>query len=455
MSSRAYQLRKRWAARRALSDTSHDPPLVSRASLDQLPLHLISDSLAAEAQECSGVSGTASSSRAVSRTCSPVVWESGGSQGAWCGCAALENPTCSSPLHESLVGGLVERVCCLLEPCQVDVGVQVTSPLEDKPTRSTKPKKFCERQRSGHSSGRSSGEKSFDKSSDPPVAACEGKRDSAHVAGATGPPQVSLLSPRRSSLAERQRPRSRSHGTCLDGAEAGGCWPRDLLCRQAAMECRDQSSPGSFEASPLGDPHDFQKQESESFDQDELTSHLEELPSQMPRRESRTGIFNGLYTSISAATKLRLVHQLSVDETRSNVYADLAALATAPELTGAPPLPYTADLTPLKPAEKRRRFFQRKQTNSAPDSFDGNLPCATKARGPHSVSFCLDSALKLPTLLPWANTGKWQSNALCLRMVIVLKDLRSNGQRSLPGNGKLCASLKPTVSTALDPLLRQ
>lgn len=409
MSSRAYQLRRRWAARRALSDTSQDPPLASRASLDQLPLHLAGGDLASEPQEAGGVSGTASSSRAVSRTCSPVVWESGGGQGAWCGCAALENPTCSSPLHESLVGGLVERVCCLLEPCQVDVGVQVSSPVEDRPARPTKPKKFCERQRSGHSSGRSSWEKSFEKSSDPPGAACEARQDSAHVAGATGP-QVNLLSPRRSSLAERQRPRSRSHGTFLD--EPGACWPRELLCRQAAMECRDPSSTSSLEASPLGDARDFAKQESESFDQDELTSHLEELPSQMPRRESRTGIFNGLYTSISAATKLRLVHQLSVDETRSNVYADLAALATAPELTGAPPLPYTADLTPLKPAEKRRRFFQRKQTNSAPDSFDGNLPCATKARGPHSVSFCLDSALKLPTLLPWANAGEWRRPGL-------------------------------------------
>ncbi|XP_071538498.1 uncharacterized protein [Panulirus ornatus] len=172
------------------------------------------------------------------------------------------------------------------------------------------------------------------------------------------------------------------------------------MCAPAAMEFAGRTSPGSLGGSPP--PGDALGQ-AESFDQDELTSHLEELPSQMPRRESRTGIFNGLYTSISAATKLRLVHQLSVDETRSTVYADLAALAAAPDLTGAPPLPYTADLTPIKPAaEKRRRFFQRKQTNSAPDSFDGNLP---NKRSPHSVSFCLDSALKVPTLLPWSNAG--------------------------------------------------
>ncbi|XP_059491244.1 uncharacterized protein LOC132205895 [Neocloeon triangulifer] len=48
---------------------------------------------------------------------------------------------------------------------------------------------------------------------------------------------------------------------------------------------------------------------------------------------------------------------------------------------------------PLKPSEKRRRFFMRKQTNSAPDSFDG--PGGThKAGGHHSVSFCLGVKLK-------------------------------------------------------------
>ncbi|CAB3379256.1 Hypothetical predicted protein [Cloeon dipterum] len=46
---------------------------------------------------------------------------------------------------------------------------------------------------------------------------------------------------------------------------------------------------------------------------------------------------------------------------------------------------------PMKPSEKRRRFFMRKQTNSAPDSFDG--PGGTH-KGAHSVSFCLGMKLK-------------------------------------------------------------
>lgn len=348
-------------------------------------------------------SGTGSPSGVGSpiHTGSPVVWESSGAgQGSWCGCAATGHPSCSSPLHESLVGGLVDRVCCLLEPWHVDVAVQAGHADDDRPTP-VKPRKFCERQRSGHSSERNSDEKSFDKGNDPPGATWGGKGGShPHVEGATGTTLDYDSSGRRRSATDVRRPRSSSYSVPVEGKKPSETWPGEYMCAPAVMEFAGQTSPGSLGGSPP--PGDALGQ-AESFDQDELTSHLEELPSQMPRRESRTGIFNGLYTSISAATKLRLVHQLSVDETRSTVYADLAALAAAPDLTGAPPLPYTADLTPIKPAaEKRRRFFQRKQTNSAPDSFDGNLP---NKGGPHSVSFCLDSALKVPTLLPWSNTG--------------------------------------------------
>ncbi|XP_076042969.1 uncharacterized protein LOC143026440 isoform X2 [Oratosquilla oratoria] len=177
--------------------------------------------------------------------------------------------------------------------------------------------------------------------------------------------------------------------------------PYTSMCKSESMANPGSTSPGSLDGSPPpGDAPSLMamKRDSTSFDQDELKSRLEELPSHLPRRESRTGLFNGLYTSISNTTKLRLVHQLSMDESRSDVYAELAALTTK-DLKDAPPLPYTADLTPLKTSEKRRCFFQRKQTNSAPDSFDGNPQC--KPRDRHSVSFCLDSALKPATLLPW------------------------------------------------------
>jgi hypothetical protein len=45
---------------------------------------------------------------------------------------------------------------------------------------------------------------------------------------------------------------------------------------------------------------------------------------------------------------------------------------------------------PMRPAEKRRRFFMRSKTNSAPDSsFDG-----VPKSGHHSVSFCLGVKIK-------------------------------------------------------------
>ena len=335
------------------------------------------------------------------RTGSPVVWEGGGPlAGGWCGCAGAGQPSCSSPLLESVVGGLTGRVCCLLEPWHVDVGVQ-TELLDEGRAALHKPKKFLERQRSGHSGERSGVEHGLEYGHDPPGGTCG--RGAVPATGIVEGGGGGCGGWRRGGGVV-QRPRSRSYCAPVDTAAAGEAWPRKLMCPPEVMEFSSQTSPGSLG----GSPPQRDVPDSESFDQDELTSHLQELPSQMPRRESRTGLFNGLYTSLSAATKLRLVHQLSVDETRSTVYADLAALANAPELTGVPPLPYTADLTPLKPAEKRRRFFQRKQTNSAPDSFDGNLP---GLRGP-AVSYCLDSALKVPTLLPWANAGQSPFNTL-------------------------------------------
>ncbi|XP_049807081.1 uncharacterized protein LOC126249470 [Schistocerca nitens] len=66
-----------------------------------------------------------------------------------------------------------------------------------------------------------------------------------------------------------------------------------------------------------------------------------------------------------------------------------------------------AGVPSIKPAEKRRRFFMRKQTNSAPDSFEGPGHLSIKPKEHHSVSFCLgsvrkcrgsDSSIQPPTL---------------------------------------------------------
>ncbi|KAK3880025.1 hypothetical protein Pcinc_015450 [Petrolisthes cinctipes] len=390
-------LRRRWASRRSMSDSWQEERGSAATTETYLPQQTLWSREEGTGSEVNSPSGAGSPHHIGS----PVVWElSGGSGGAWCGCAGVGQPSCSSPLHESLVGGLTERFCCLLEPWRVDVGIQ-TGPHDEERPSTVKPRKFSERHRSGYNSERDSIEKSFDRGNDTPGATWSGKGTTIPLTEtATGAPPESYLSTRRRSSIEVQRPRSSSCCAEVDTTKAGKPFPGKFMCGPTAMEFASQTSPGSLGGSP---PPGDAPCDSESFDQDELTSHLQELPSHMPRRASRTGIFNGLYTSINQATKLRLVHQLSVDETRSTVYADLAALAATPDLTGAPPLPYTADLTPLKPSEKRRRFFQRKQTNSAPDSFDGNLPLN---RGPHSVSYCLDSALKVPTLLPWQSSGK-------------------------------------------------
>lgn len=402
MSSRAAHLRRRWASRRAMSDSWPEVQL-PQGSAATTETYLPSFSTACpewpsqdEGPASGAPSGAPSGAGTPSGAGSPVVWEGGGPlAGAWCGCAGAGQPSCSSPLHESVVGGLTGRVCCLLEPWHVDVAVQ-TDIIDEGHAALHKPRKFLERQRSGHGGERIGVEHSLEQGHDPPGGTCG--RSAAPATGFVEPVDGGCGGWRR-GRGVIQRPRSRSYCAPVETTAGGEAWPRKLMCPPEVMEFSSQTSPGSLGGSP---PRRDVPTDSESFDQDELTSHLQELPSQMPRRESRTGLFNGLYTSLSAATKLRLVHQLSVDETRSTVYADLAALAAAPDLTGVPPLPYTADLTPLKPAEKRRRFFQRKQTNSAPDSFDGNLP---GLRGP-AVSYCLDSALKVPTLLPWSNAGQ-------------------------------------------------
>jgi hypothetical protein len=92
-----------------------------------------------------------------------------------------------------------------------------------------------------------------------------------------------------------------------------------------------------------------------------------------------------------------LKHQWSMDETRSAC----RPTRQSSEVIGS-------NSCALKPSEKRRRFFMRKQTNSAPDSFDGAYPVPPpKHKEHHSVSFCLgnvrrcrgsDSSIQPPAL---------------------------------------------------------
>jgi hypothetical protein len=97
----------------------------------------------------------------------------------------------------------------------------------------------------------------------------------------------------------------------------------------------------------------------------------------------------------------KLKHQWSMDETRT-LSSIAGCTRQASEVIGS-------NLCALKPAEKRRRFFMRKQTNSAPDSFDGALPVPPpKHKEHHSVSFCLGNVRRcrgsdssfLPPALP-------------------------------------------------------
>lgn len=100
----------------------------------------------------------------------------------------------------------------------------------------------------------------------------------------------------------------------------------------------------------------------------------------------------------------KLKHQWSMDDTRVNV-ANYSSASAMPSMFGSE----TMQRTEIeKSAEKRKRFFLRKQTNSAPDSFDGGPPMAAKVKEHHSVSFCLGSVRKcrgsdssiLPPTLP-------------------------------------------------------
>lgn len=120
-------------------------------------------------------------------------------------------------------------------------------------------------------------------------------------------------------------------------------------------------------------------------------------PSQIPESESfdveenRDKVSEGCLPTRPTLFDLRprpkLKHQWSMDESR---------VAAAGRESGG-----------MKPAEKRRRFFMRKQTNSAPDSFDGPGHLNVKHKEHHSVSFCLgnvrkcrgsDSSIQPPTL---------------------------------------------------------
>jgi hypothetical protein len=106
-------------------------------------------------------------------------------------------------------------------------------------------------------------------------------------------------------------------------------------------------------------------------------------------------------TKFELRPRPKLKHQWSMDETRT-LSSIAGCTRQASEAIGP-------NSCALKPAEKRRRFFLRKQTNSAPDSFDGALPMPPpKHKEHHSVSFCLgnvrrcrgsDSSI-LPPALP-------------------------------------------------------
>ena len=142
------------------------------------------------------------------------------------------------------------------------------------------------------------------------------------------------------------------------------------------------------------------QKESTSFDKDELKSCVQELPSELPRRKSRTGLFDGIYQSFSATSKLRLVHQLSMDESRSDVYAELAALTTTGDFPEGPPLPYTADFSEFLPSADSRRQKFKKKPNSAPDSFDSDRQ---RFLNINPVPYCLDLVLKPATLIQLQN----------------------------------------------------
>ena len=137
-----------------------------------------------------------------------------------------------------------------------------------------------------------------------------------------------------------------------------------------------------------------------SFDKDELNSEVQELPSNMPRRKSRTGIFDGLYTNFENTRKLRLVHQLSMDETRSDVYFDLAIVAQSNTEGKNPPLPYVGDVDEIIPCSSKRKLFKG-QAQSAPTSFDQKI-CE-----PRTYNLCPDPKSTSTTMMKCKEMGEY------------------------------------------------
>ena len=112
--------------------------------------------------------------------------------------------------------------------------------------------------------------------------------------------------------------------------------------------------------------------ESESFDHEENRDTITEAT--LPTRP----------TLFDLRPRPKLKHQWSMDESRT-VPSVSGCTRQQSEVIGS-------NACALKPAEKRRRFFMRKQTNSAPDSFDGPYQVPPgKHKEHHSVSFCLGS----------------------------------------------------------------
>ncbi|KAJ9579405.1 hypothetical protein L9F63_024487, partial [Diploptera punctata] len=112
--------------------------------------------------------------------------------------------------------------------------------------------------------------------------------------------------------------------------------------------------------------------ESESFDHEENRDTITETT--LPTRP----------TLFDLRPRPKLKHQWSMDESRT-VPSVSGCTRQQSEVIGS-------NTCALKPAEKRRRFFMRKQTNSAPDSFDGPYQVPPgKHKEHHSVSFCLGS----------------------------------------------------------------
>ncbi|PNF21116.1 Pleckstrin homology domain-containing family G member 7 [Cryptotermes secundus] len=154
----------------------------------------------------------------------------------------------------------------------------------------------------------------------------------------------------------------------------------ELSPRSATPSTTTTTSKPQFD-STIGD--------SESFDHEENRDTITEVS--LPARP----------TMFDLRPRPKLKHQWSMDETRT-----LSSIAGCTRQTSEV---VGSNSCALKPAEKRRRFFMRKQTNSAPDSFDGALPVPPpKHKEHHSVSFCLGNVRRcrgsdssfLPPALP-------------------------------------------------------